>query len=69
VHPLSIRSYYFSGFPKDFSGAEIQAVCAKAALRAVRRAVEEGKRKQAGEVQVTIQAGDLGAALEEVKQS
>ena len=52
----------------DFSGAEIQAVCAKAALRAVRRAVEEGKRKPAAEVRVTIQAADLGAALEEVKQ-
>jgi hypothetical protein len=35
----------------------------------VRRAVEEGKGKPAGEVRVTIQAGDLGAALEEVKQS
>jgi transitional endoplasmic reticulum ATPase len=54
---------------EDFSGAEIQGVCAKAALRAVRRAVEEGKGKPAGEVRVTIQAGDLGAALEEVKQS
>ena len=52
----------------DFSGAEIQAVCAKAALRAVRRAVEAGKRKPAAEVRVTIQAADLGAALEEVKQ-
>ena len=34
----------------------------------LRRAVEEGKRKPAGEVQVTIQASDLEAALEEVKQ-
>jgi transitional endoplasmic reticulum ATPase len=54
---------------EGFSGAEIQAVCAKAALRAVRRAVEQVKRNPAGEVRVTIEAGDLEAALEEVKQT
>jgi transitional endoplasmic reticulum ATPase len=54
---------------EGFSGAEIQAVCAKAALRAVRRAVEQVKRNPAGEARVTIEAGDLEAALEEVKQT
>ncbi len=52
---------------EGFSGAEIQGVCAKAALRAVRRAVEQVRRNPAEEVRVTIEAGDLDAALEEAK--
>jgi transitional endoplasmic reticulum ATPase len=64
-----IKAARLASRTEGFSGAEIQAVCAKAALRAVRRAVEQVKRNPAGEVRVRIEAGDLDAALEEVKQT
>jgi transitional endoplasmic reticulum ATPase len=53
----------------DFSGAEIEAVCTKAALRAVRRTVAVDKSKTVEEMQVRIEAADLEAAFQEVKQS
>ena len=53
----------------DFSGAEIESVCMKAALRAVRRAVAAGKNKPVEEMQVRIEAADLESAFQEVKQS
>ncbi len=52
----------------DFSGAEIESVCRKAALRAVRRAVTAGKNQPVEEMQVRIEAADLEAAFQEVRQ-
>lgn len=51
-----------------FSGAEISSVCARAARRAVRRAVQAGEKAPADQVRVTIEASDLEAALEEICQ-
>jgi len=51
-----------------FSGADIQGVCAKAALRAVRRAVASRIGTPAGDAAVLIEPGDLEAALEEARQ-
>jgi transitional endoplasmic reticulum ATPase len=53
----------------DFSGAEIESVCMKAALRAVRRTVASSKNTPVEEMQVRIEAADLEAAFEEVKES
>jgi transitional endoplasmic reticulum ATPase len=47
-----------------FSGADIQGVCTKAAIRAVRRAVASEIEKQKG-APVTITFDDLEAALKE----
>lgn len=58
---LSVRT-------EGFSGAEIASVCKKAALSAVRRAVEKGKDQPAGEEEILIQVADLGAALSEISQ-
>jgi len=48
-----------------FSGADIQGVCTKAALRAVRRAVASRIEKPADEAPVRIEPDDLKAALKE----
>jgi transitional endoplasmic reticulum ATPase len=52
---------------EGFSGAEIASVCHRAALRAVRRAVETGKTPS--RAQVVIKRQDLEAAWEEVSQA
>ena len=49
-----------------FSGADIHAVCHKAALHAVRRAVEAEKLKPDVRASVTIGPEDLTNALREV---
>ncbi len=51
------------------SGADIASVCNKAALRAVRRAVEASRNQPPAEVKVTVEASDLAAALEEIEQA
>jgi transitional endoplasmic reticulum ATPase len=51
-----------------FSGADICSVCTRAARRAVRRAVEAEEKSPAESIPVTIEAGDLKAALEEMGQ-
>jgi transitional endoplasmic reticulum ATPase len=53
---------------EGFSGADIQGVCARAALRAVRRAVAGRLGKPAREAPVILQPDDLRAALEEARQ-
>jgi transitional endoplasmic reticulum ATPase len=51
-----------------FSGAEISSVCTRAARRAVRRAVQADEKAPADPGRVTIEASDLEAALEEIRQ-
>ncbi|MCI0527409.1 MAG: AAA family ATPase, partial [Nitrospira sp.] len=52
---------------EGFSGADIASVCNKAALRAVRRAIEAAKDKPTDiEVEITLLASDLEVALEEL---
>jgi transitional endoplasmic reticulum ATPase len=53
---------------EGFSGAEIESVCSKAALRAVRRTVESGPDRPLDQLQVMVSAEDLDAALEEARQ-
>jgi transitional endoplasmic reticulum ATPase len=50
-----------------FSGADIQGVCARAALRAVRRAVASKIEQQQEEAPVTIFPDDLETALKEAR--
>ena len=51
-----------------FSGAEIEWVCTKAALHAVRRAVESGPEKPVEEIKALVESGDMEAALTEVEK-
>jgi transitional endoplasmic reticulum ATPase len=53
---------------EEFSGAEIQGVCTKAALRAVRRAVASRISKPEKAVEVLIGPDDLEAELEEARR-
>lgn len=53
---------------EGLSGAEIAGLFNKAALRAVRRAVEAGKDKPAEEAKVVIEPQDVEEALKEVRQ-
>jgi transitional endoplasmic reticulum ATPase len=50
---------------EGFSGADIQAVCTRAALRAVRRSVTSRVGAPAAEAPVIVEPGDLQAALKE----
>jgi transitional endoplasmic reticulum ATPase len=50
---------------EGFSGADIQGVCTKAALRAVRRAVAGRIAQPADEAPVVVEPGDLETALKE----
>jgi transitional endoplasmic reticulum ATPase len=50
----------------SFSGAEIQAVCTRAALRAVRRVIAGAKPDEAEASRVLIESADLDIAIEEV---
>ena len=50
------------------SGAEIEWVCTKAALHAVRRAVEQRLEKPVEEIQARIEASDVETALVEVQE-
>lgn len=61
--------------PKDlasrtegFSGAEIAAVCAKAAHRAVKRAVEALKKRPDATISVLVKKSDVEAALAEMTE-
>jgi len=51
---------------EGISGAEIASICKKAALRAVRRGVEEAKDTPDDEVKISIQPQDMEGALEEI---
>jgi transitional endoplasmic reticulum ATPase len=51
---------------EGISGAEIASICKKAALRAVRRGVEEAKDAPDEEVKISIQLQDVEGALEEI---
>jgi transitional endoplasmic reticulum ATPase len=51
---------------EGFSGADIAAVCHRAALRGVRRAVEGSDKVEAGREEILIDKADLDAALAEV---
>lgn len=53
---------------EEFSGAEIQGICTKAALRAVRRAVAARIEKPEDGVAVIIKPDDLEAELEEARR-
>src|SRR5208337_927238 len=53
---------------EGFSGAEIECVCTKAALHAVRRAVESGQEKPVEEIQALVEARDVEIALVEVQE-
>jgi transitional endoplasmic reticulum ATPase len=53
---------------EEFSGAEIQGVCTKAALRAVRRAVAVKIERPQDAVEVLIGPDDLEAELEEARR-
>jgi transitional endoplasmic reticulum ATPase len=68
--PLASRvsSAQLASATEGFSGADMASVCNKAALMAVRRAIEEGKEKLAGQAEVIIEAGDIKAALEEMSR-
>ena len=51
---------------EGISGAEVEWVCTKAALHAVRRAVESGRDKPVEEIKVRVESGDIETALLEV---
>jgi len=51
-----------------FSGAEIESVCRRAALCAVRRAVEGAKGDPEPSARVLIEVADVEAALEELEK-
>jgi transitional endoplasmic reticulum ATPase len=53
---------------EGFSGAEIEWVCTKAALHAVRRAVESGPERPVEEIRALVEASDVEAALTEVRE-
>ena len=69
--PLSAQAAALDLAPRtgNFSGAEVQSVCRNAALKAVRRAVQQGAGKAPEELSVLIEPSDLEEALaEELKQ-
>jgi transitional endoplasmic reticulum ATPase len=49
------------------SGADIAAICHRAALKAIRRAVEEAKSNTAEEAELAITGKDIEAALQEAR--
>ncbi|MCX7018515.1 MAG: CDC48 family AAA ATPase [Candidatus Sumerlaeota bacterium] len=51
---------------EGLSGSEIASICARAAMRAVRRAVEETTAKGNDNPRLQVEAADLDAALEEI---
>jgi transitional endoplasmic reticulum ATPase len=53
---------------EEFSGAEIQGICVRAALSAVRRAVAGKIEKPEAEAAVVIEPGDLETELEEARR-
>jgi len=54
---------------EGLTGAEIASVCHKAALRAIRRAVEVDRERTGEEMKVRIEVDDLETALEEVQKA
>jgi transitional endoplasmic reticulum ATPase len=52
---------------EKLSGADIASICHRAALRAIRRVVHEGKGAPGEEAKVVITSKDIEAAMEEVK--
>jgi transitional endoplasmic reticulum ATPase len=53
---------------EGFSGADIESVCTRAALRAVRRTVEAGLEKTPIELRLAVTANDVEEALTAVRQ-
>jgi len=62
-----IRAKDLAARSDGISGAEIEWVCTKAALHAVRRAVEQGQEKPVGEIKARVEAFDMEMALKEVQ--
>jgi transitional endoplasmic reticulum ATPase len=65
-HETAIDLHRLATMTEGLSGSEIAAICAKAALQAVRRAVERIKVQPSEDVRVMIEAADMDAALHEV---
>ena len=63
-----IRTQELSAKSEGFSGADIASVCYKAALGAIRRAVEEEKETSGKPTRVLIQMEDIETAFNEVLQ-
>ncbi len=54
---------------EGFTGADIEAVCRRAALEAVRRVVEAAQGESVDETRISIGAEQIQSALEEVRKS
>ena len=54
---------------EGFTGADIEAVCRRAGLEAVRRVVEAAQEQSVDEAVISITAEQLGSAVEEVRKS
>ena len=65
-HGTAIDLHRLATMTEGLSGSEIASICAKAALQAVRRAVERIKVQPSEDVRVMIEAADMDAALHEV---
>jgi transitional endoplasmic reticulum ATPase len=65
-HETAIDLHRLATMTEGLSGSEIASICAKAALQAVRRAVERIKVQPSEDVRVMIEAADMDAALHEV---
>jgi transitional endoplasmic reticulum ATPase len=57
-----------AGCSEGFTGAEIEAICTRAAFSAVRRAVKSALEISTAKVMVQVEAADLEAALTEVRE-
>jgi transitional endoplasmic reticulum ATPase len=60
-----VRLSKLAASTEGFTGADIASVCHRAALKAVRRAVQAGEEKPPREVEIVVTTGDLEEALEE----
>lgn len=59
----------WAGQTDGFSGADIAAVCERAAMRAIRRVVAEKGKQAAAETKIGIELVDMESALKEVRES
>jgi transitional endoplasmic reticulum ATPase len=65
-HESAIDLRRLAAMTEGLGGSEIASICAKAALRAVRRALERIKVQPAEDIHVVIEESDMDGALEEV---
>ncbi len=65
-HEQDINPGELASRTEGLNGAEIALVCERAALSAVRRAVEMEQAEPSGKIEVLIRAEDVEAALEEI---